>query len=124
MVDGAIPEHGDGRVVPMDARSIEGSFIPIEGVTDAALRQKLDRFLLGNESKPLGDEVMRIPKLTGTLVGDSGEGAAAGRAPVGRKDGLPNNEDANLLFGVVRENLLYCGRPPQTFGSSGREKKK
>lgn len=123
MVDGAVPEDREGRVVPENVSWIESGFVPIECVTDAALGQELDEFLLGNDGEPLGDEMMRIPELTGALVGDAGKSAAAGRAPVGGKNGFPDDQNAKVAIAVALKDLLDCGGPPQTFGSSGREEK-
>lgn len=57
------------------------------------------------------------------MVGDTRESAVGGRTPVGGEDGLPNDEDADVSIGVMREDLLDCGRPPQAFGSGGGKEK-
>ncbi len=77
----------------------------------------------GEKGELFRDEMVRVPELADALVGDARESAAAGRAPVGGKNRLPYDQDANVSIAVMLEDLLDCGRPPQAFGSSGRKKK-
>ncbi len=65
--------------------------------------------------------MLGIPKLPRALVRDSRHRTAAGRPPIRGQDRLPNNQNAHLLLPVASQELLHCGGPPQTYGSSGRE---
>jgi len=69
----------------------------------------------------LGHEMIWVPKLTGSLVCDSAEGAAAWRSKVCGQDGLPDDEDAEFRIRMAGKKLFGCGGPPQTRRSSRGE---
>jgi hypothetical protein len=75
----------------------------------------------GVGGEALGEEVLRIPILMGAKIGDTAEHGRTGALPVRRKDRFPDCEHADLHPAMRLQDLLDCGRPPQTGGSSGRE---
>jgi hypothetical protein len=54
--------------------------------------------------------MVRIPE----LPSDSSERAAARRPAVRRQDRLPYHKNSHFAVGVLRQQLLSCGGPPQT----------
>lgn len=109
LVDGAVPESWVGRVNPAYVRWVESRFVPIVTLTHAAVRQRLCGPVGGEKGELFRDEMMRIPELADAVVGDARESAAAGPAPVGWKNGLPDDQDAEISIAVMLEDLLDCG---------------
>jgi hypothetical protein len=66
-------------------------------------------------------EMVRIPKLSGSVIGNPCEIAGAWRAEVSRQDWLPYDQNAELCAGMAGEKFFGCGGPPQTSCSCGRE---
>jgi hypothetical protein len=119
--DGAVPEGGDGEIDPVGGGREEDGLVPEEALVLTAGGFRLGR-LGGSQTSELGgNEMMGVPELAGARVGDAGEGAAAGGAPVGGENGFPDDQDTQVRIGVTMEKLGDRGGPPQTGWSCGRE---
>ena len=116
----AVPERWGWLVVPLCMRSEQDYVIPIESAAQAAGRLCLRR-LGGAVIQLLGDDMIRVPELSGSLVGDSGERAAAWRSEIRGQDRLPDDEDAEFCVCMAGKEFFGCGGPPQARCSSGRE---
>jgi hypothetical protein len=95
--------------------------IPIESAAQAAGRLCLRRLGGGAAIQLLGDEVRGVPELSGSLVGDPGERAAAWRSEIRGQDWLPDDEDAEFCVCMARKEFFGCGGPPQARRSSRGE---
>lgn len=69
------------------------------------------------------EEMIVVPILRRTGVGDPGEGAAARLVPIGRQNRLPNHEHLKAPRRNAAKIPFKCGGPPQT-NRSGRRKQK
>jgi len=117
----AVPEDWGRFVVPLRVRSINNCVIPIESTVEAAGGLYFWRLNGGSVIEFLGDKMRRIPKLSGSLVCDSAEGAAAWRSKIRGQDRLPHDQDAEFCVRMAGEKLFGCGGPPQTCCSCRRE---
>jgi hypothetical protein len=93
---GAVPEGWGWFVVPLRMRGIQNCVIPIESSAQAAGGVYPRRMGGGAAIQLLGDEMIWVPKLAGSWVGDSAEGAGAWRREIRGQDGLPDDEDAEF----------------------------
>ena len=118
---GAVPERWGWLVVPLCMRSEQDYVIPIESAAQAAGRLCLRRLGGGAAIQLLGDEVRGVPELSGSLVCDSGEGAAAWGRKIGGQDWLPDDEDAEFCVCMAGKEFFGCGGPPQARRSSRGE---
>ncbi len=64
-----------------------------------------------------------VPKLPRSLVGDSAEGASAGRSKIRGQDWLPDDQNAEFRARMAGKKFFGCGGPPQTCCSSRGEQK-
>lgn len=117
----AVPEESDGHVLPLGVRCVEDGVVPEEALVLTAIRLRLPWLGLRDATQFLGHKMIGVPELTCSWVRNPSQRAAARRAPVGGKDGLPNHQHAQLLAGMMIEKLLDCGGPPQTDGSCRRK---
>ena len=114
--DGALPKRRRWMIFPRRRRRKDERHIPVKALAGLGPRRMRGDLLQGE-----GDLMARIPELTRARVRNSGQRAAAGRAPIGDKDRFPDNQDSHFPLRMLRKKLLGCGGPPQTKGSSGRE---
>jgi hypothetical protein len=83
-------------VAPLRMRTVQDYVIPIESAAQTAVGFYLQRFGARSAIQLLGHEMIWVPILTGSLVCDSAEGAAAWRSEVCGQDGFPDDEDAEF----------------------------
>ena len=93
---GAVPKGRRWFVVPLRMRGVEDCVIPIESTAQAADGFYLRRISRDSSIQLLGDKMVGVPKLPGSLVRDSAEGAAAGRSEIRGQDWLPDDQNAQL----------------------------
>ena len=67
------------------------------------------------------DKMAGVPELSYPAIIEAIQHTRTRRTPVGRKNRLPHREHHHRAFGVILQNRLDCGRPPQTSRSSRRE---
>jgi hypothetical protein len=109
--------------VPLRMRGVENCVIPIESTAQAADGLYLRRIGRGSSIQLLGDKMVGVPKLPGSLVRHYAEGAAAGRSEIRGQDWLPDDQNAQLRIGAAGKKLSGCEGPPQTRCSSWGEQK-
>lgn len=102
-------------------RGVQNCVIPIESSAYAAGGLDFWWFGGGSAIQLVGDEMVWVPKLPGSLVRDSAEGASAWRSKIRGQDRLPDDQNAKLLVRMAGEKLFGCGGPPQTRCSRRRE---
>lgn len=69
--DRAVPENGRGCLPPLCMWCKENGLIPEKPPVDAAIGLRLSRVFTLNSAQLFCDEMLRVPKLSGALVGDS-----------------------------------------------------
>jgi hypothetical protein len=118
---GAVPKGCRRFVVPLRMRGEQDYVIPIE--TSAHAAGGLWVWLLGGGSaiQFLGDEMIWVPELSGSLVCDSRKVAATWRSEIRGQDRLPDDKDTEFCVCMAGKEFFGCGGPPQTGCSSGRE---
>ena len=85
----------------------------------ATLRMKLaGRFRSLDDRR---NKMLRVPELPHPAIIQTVQHTGTGRAPIGREHRLPHCEHYHLAFGVVLEDGLDRGGPPQTGRSSWRK---
>src|SRR5712692_1230237 len=107
-----VPKRCIRLILPVGVRCVKNGFIPVESFLHTAARLGVRGFLLCNFIQRTCYDVLRIPKLSNPLVGNSCHRTAAWRPPVGRQNRLPNNQHAHLPLRVPSQELLSCGGPP------------
>lgn|ERR1700682_2637490 len=104
-------------------RGVKDYVIPKESSVYAAGGLYLRWLGGGSAIQLLGDKMLWVPKLNGSLVYDSSKGAGAWRGEIRRQDRLPHDQNAESGVRMAGKKLFDCGGPPQTCRSSGREQK-
>ena len=117
-VDGAVPKDRKRSVFPSGAWRKEKRLVPVKSFLDATIRL-LAWLSVGEFFQLRGYEVLRVPELADAIVRESGECAAARRAPISREDRLPDDQHTQLAVVVTLQKLFGCGGPPQAGWSSG-----
>jgi hypothetical protein len=117
----AIQEHWGWIVAPLRMRGVQDYVIPIESTAQAAGGFNLQRFGTRSAIQLLGDEMIWVPKLTGSLVCDPAEGTAAWGRKIRGQYRFPDDEDAEFPARIAGEKVFGCGGPPQTRRSSRGE---
>ncbi len=102
-------------------RGVQDCVVPIESAAYAAGGLYFRRLGGGSAIQLLGDKVLWIPELSGSLICDSAEGASARRSKIRGQDRLPDDQDAEFRVRMAGEKLFGCGGPPQTCRSSWGE---
>jgi hypothetical protein len=100
---------------------IQNRLIPIKPFSNAAIRPRRRRSSGCQILQFRGDDVLWVPELTRSVISDTSERPGAWRPPVRREDWLPHDEHPHLSICLPRQQLLSCGGPPQTSGSSRRQ---
>jgi len=112
--DRAIPEHGGGVLPPLGVGWIQNGIVPVKSKVNATVRLRLRGVFKDDLAKLFRDKMLRVPKLTGALVGDSDKRAVNRRTQVRGKHGLPYNQHPERRVGIAVQKLFDCGGPPQT----------
>jgi len=120
---GSVQKGWGWFIVPLRMRGVENYVIPIEASAQAASGLYFWWLGSGSAIQLLGDQVLWVPKLPGSLVCDSAEGATARRSKIRGEDRLPDDQNAHLRIRMAGKKVFGCGGPPQTCRSSGREQK-
>jgi hypothetical protein len=115
-----VPEERNRSIFPARTCWIENRFVPVEPLLNAAIGLRLRWSSVCALRQLRGHSMLRVPELTHAAVRDSSECAATRRAPVRCEDWLPHYEHTDRSVGVLRQQLLSCGGPPQTSRSSRR----
>jgi hypothetical protein len=119
--DGAVPENGNGCVLPLLVRRKEYGLVPEEAIIPAAKWFRLSRLGHSGSAQFDRNKMFRIPELPDSSIWYPRKGAAGRGAPVGCEYGLPDHQDMQFRVGVTFEKLFDCGGPPQAVGSGWRE---
>lgn len=64
------------------------------------------------------NDVIFVPELRHSGVVDSGSHPTVGSRPIHWQNGLPDHQDVEMVGRILSEQILDCGGPPQTDGSS------
>jgi hypothetical protein len=115
---GAVPEHCNGRILPLQMRDVENRFVPVDSSLHAALGMWLVRFLHCEPAQRRRDYMTWVPKLSHPRVRYSRQRSPTWRTPVRWEYGFPYDQDAYLRIAIPTQEFLCCGGPPQTSWSS------
>ena len=100
----------------------ENGSIPVDPVVKTTVRRWSRRVLLGDVPQRAGYDVVGVPKLPDTQIREAPQRDASRRAPIGCQNRFPNDEYAHFLVRKPSQKLFDRGGPPQTRGSSRRQK--
>ncbi len=107
------------RVAPACCRRVSGRQIPEEPFAIATVRVNIAGDFGFLDS--CRENMAGVPELSDAAIIETIQHTRARRTPIGREDRFPNREHNNRAFGVLLQNRLDCGGPPQTSRSSRRE---
>jgi len=119
--DCSIPKYRGWPIAPAHIWRKEKDLIPIETSLNAAFGLLLRGLASCHLPQRRGDRVVRVPKLSCPCVGDPRQRTPAWGPPIRGEDWLPNHQHPDFSVRVSRQDLLYCGGPPQARWSSRRK---
>jgi hypothetical protein len=118
----AIQKRWGWFVVPLCMRSVQDYVIPIESTAQAADGFYLRRISRGSSIQLLGDKMVGVPKLPGSLVRDSAEALPLGEVKSVGKIGSQTTRTRNFVSERLARNFSAAEAPADMLLKLGRAK--